>query len=88
MVFKPVCCVCGQEIRPWYLFWMPTPGEHISIPCSEKEDPEEEVKANLHRIVRNVRQSASGISQSRMNGKGHVELHPVDVWYRTNSENQ
>ena len=44
MVFKPVCCVCGQEIRPWHLFWMPTPGEHICIPCSEKEDPEEEKK--------------------------------------------
>ena len=42
MVFKPVCCVCGQEIRPYHLFYMPTPGEHICIPCSEKEDPEEE----------------------------------------------
>ena len=44
MVFKPVCCVCGQEIRPWHLFWMPTPGEHVCIPCSEKEKegPEEE----------------------------------------------
>ena len=40
MVFKPVCCVCGQEIRPWYLFYRPTPGEHICIPCSEKKDPE------------------------------------------------
>ena len=52
MVFKPICCVCGQEIRPWHLFWMPTPGEHICIPCSEKdscsekEDPEEEEKEN------------------------------------------
>ena len=45
MVFKPVCCVCGQEIRPWHLFWMPTPGQHICIPCSEKEDPEEEEKS-------------------------------------------
>ena len=45
MVFKPVCCVCGQEIRPWHLFWMPTPGEHICIPCSEKEAPEEEEKS-------------------------------------------
>ena len=39
MVFKPVCCVCGQEIRPWHLVWMSTPGQHICIPCSEKEDP-------------------------------------------------
>ena len=51
MVFKPVCCVCGQEIRPWHLFWMPTPGEHRCIPCSEKdscsekEAPEEQKKS-------------------------------------------
>ncbi len=42
MVFKPVCCECGQEIRPYHLFYMPTPGRHICIPCSEKKDPEEE----------------------------------------------
>ncbi len=44
MVFKPVCCVCGQEIRPWHLFYRPAPEQHICIPCSEKEkeDPEEE----------------------------------------------
>ena len=42
MVFKPVCCVCGQEIRPYNLFYMPTPGKHLCIPCSEKKDPEEE----------------------------------------------
>ena len=50
MVFKPVCCVCGQEIRPWHLFYRPTPGEHICIPCSEKtprgrKDPEKEKKS-------------------------------------------
>ena len=54
MVFKPVCCVCGQEIRPYHLFYMPTPGQHICIPCSEKKDPEEEEKENYHRIIRNV----------------------------------
>ena len=53
MVFKPVCCVCGQEIRPYHLFYMPTPGQHICIPCSEKEDPEEEEKENYHRIISN-----------------------------------
>ena len=47
MVFKPVCCVCGQEIRPYHLFYTPAPGHHICIPCSEKEDPEEEEKGNF-----------------------------------------
>ena len=42
MVFKPVCCVCGQEIRPYHLFYRPASGQHLCIPCSEKEDPEEE----------------------------------------------
>ena len=52
MVFKSICCVCGQEIRPWHLFYRPAPGQHICIPCSEKdscsekEDPEEEEKEN------------------------------------------
>ena len=46
MVFKPICCVCGQEIRPYHLFYRPAPGQHICIPCSEKEDPEEEEKEN------------------------------------------
>ena len=41
MVFKPVCCVCGQEIRPYHLFYRPAPGQHICIPCSEKKEPEE-----------------------------------------------
>ena len=44
MVFKPVCCVCGQKVRPYPLFYRPAPGQHICIPCSEKEDPEEEKK--------------------------------------------
>ena len=44
MVFMPVCCVCGQEIRPYHLFYRPAPGQYICIPCSEKEDPEEEKK--------------------------------------------
>ena len=35
------------DISPYHLFYMPmfympTPGRHICIPCSEKEDPEEE----------------------------------------------
>ena len=42
MVFKPVCSVCGQEIRPYHLFYRPVPGQHICISCSEKENPEEE----------------------------------------------
>ena len=36
MVFKPVCCVCGQEIRPWHLFYRPTPGEHIMHPVQRE----------------------------------------------------
>ena len=32
------------KIRPYHLFYRPAPGQHICIPCSEKEDPEEEKK--------------------------------------------
>ena len=39
MVFKPICCVCGQEIRPYHLFYRPAPGSTSASPAARRKTP-------------------------------------------------